>query len=601
MTGALARWRLPLLTGLRGYRLRSLPTDFSAGLAVAAVGLPSALAYPALAGLPPETGLYACLFPLVAYALFGPSRQLVVGPDAATMTVLAAVLAAEAARLPEGAALDRGAAAAALALGVGALCLAARALGFGMLAAFLSRPILTGFFAGISLSILIGQIGRVTGVRIEADGLVAPLVELAGKAGLVHLPTLALAGACFAALQLLAALRSPVPGPVAVLAAATALSALVDFPRFGIAVVGDVPAGLPALALPDPRSLSAEGLVLGAAAVFLVSFGAGAVTARSFGARGGYRVDPDAELTGFGAANIAAGLTGAFPVTASDSRTAINASVGGRSQIVSLVAAGAVAAMLAFLGPALAALPIPALGAILVSAALSMIDLGALREVWRISRAEFAFAMIAFFGPLGLGVLSGVVIAVLASLVHLLRQAMAPHDALLGRVEGREGFYKLHRRADARPVPGLAVWTFQSSLVFFNADYARARLAAVSEALPPGTRWLVIDAGAIPHIDSTGAGTLADAAADLAARGVRLGLAELHFEARALLDRAGVLARIGPEMVFDDLDDALTAFGAGETAAPPAPIPPPAPSTVIAPPAAPPAAAAGGALQTSSM
>jgi high affinity sulfate transporter 1 len=546
----------PFLASFAGYRPAWLRNDLAAGLAIAAVGLPSAIAYPAIAGLPPETGLYASIAPLVAYAVFGPSRQLIVGPDAATITVMAAVLAAA----PALAAADRAPVAALLALVVGGLYLGARALGLGVLATFLSRPILVGFFAGISLSILVGQIDRITGLDIESDGLILPLVELAREAPSIHLPSLVLALAMLAVLQAARVLRLPVPGPVLVVLLSVGLSALFDFRARGIAVVGDIPEGVPALSLPSARGMPFDRLLLGATAVFLVSFAAGIITARSFGARGGYPVDSDREMVGFGAANIAAGLFGAFPVTASDSRTAINTSVGGRSQLAGVVAAAALLLTALYLRPALAVLPIPALGAILIAAAISLVDVEALRGIWRISRIEFVFALIALFGPISFGVLNGVLIAIGATFAYVLHKMMFPRDALLGRVPGLDGFYKLHRRADARAVPGLTIALIQGSLLFFNADHVQTRLRAIAEALPAGTRWLVLDASAITQIDSTAAAMLEEVRADLAARGVSLGLAELHADVHGLLDRAGLLAAIGPEMVFDDLEDALHAF-----------------------------------------
>ncbi len=555
---ALGRFAPPLIASLRGYRPDWLRIDVSSGLAIAAVGLPSAIAYPALAGLPPQTGLYASIAPLIAYALFGPSRQLIVGPDAATMTVIAAVFA----MLPGLAESDRVAAAAALALVVGGMCLGARMLRLGVLASFLSRPILTGFFAGVSLSILIGQLGRVTGVKIEAEGLIAPLVDLAGKAATIHWPTLLLAAAMLALLWAAPRLRSPAPGPVLVVVVSVALSAAFDFAGHGIAVVGDIPAGLPGLALPAFGAMPLDRLLLGAAAIFLVSFGAGIVTARSFGVRGGYPVDPNRELSGFGAANIASGMFGAFPITASDSRTAVNASVGGRTQVAGIVAALALLATLLFLRDALAVLPIPALGAILAAAAIGMIDFGELRRIWRISRMEFVFALIALWGAVGFGVLNGVLVAIAATIVYLLRSMMFPRDALLGRVPGREGFYKLHRTPDARPVPGLTLCLIEGGLLFFTADFVKSRIEAIAAAEAPDTRWLVLDASAIVEVDSTGAEMLEQVRADLADRGVALGLAELHAPARRLLDRAGLIASIGPAMIFDDLDDALRAWDA---------------------------------------
>lgn len=552
--------RFPVLASLQGYRPDWLQSDISAGLAIAAVGLPSAIAYPAIAGLPPETGFYASIAPLVAYAVFGPSRQLIVGPDAATMTVLAAVLATIYAT--PGVTADRAAVAALLALAVGMFCLIARALRLGLLATFLSRPILTGFLAGISLSIMIGQIGRLSGVKIESEGLIGPLLEIVDKANLIHWPSLALGAAMFLVLQAVRIRKLPVPGPVIVVVLAVTLSALFDFEARGIAVVGDVPTGLPQFTLPAYSGVPVDTILLGAASIFLVSFGSGIVTARSFAARGGYEVDPNRELTGFGAANVAAGFFGAFPVTASDSRTAVNMTVGGRTQVASIAAAAALVATLLFLGPALRILPIPALGAILVAAALSLIDVEALREIRRISGVEFLFALIALMGPLSLGVLQGIVIAVGATLVYLLYKSAHPRDALLGRIPGRDGFYKLHRSPEARAEPGLAVCIVQGNLLFFDTDYVKARLRTIASELPPGTEWFVLDASAIAQVDSTAAAMLAGIADEFAARGIALGLAEVHSEALGLLERAGVIDRIGATMVFDDLDDALRAFRA---------------------------------------
>jgi high affinity sulfate transporter 1 len=557
MGGALAGFQLA--GSLRGYQMPWLRHDVSAGLAIAAVGLPSAIAYPAIAGLPPETGVYASITPLVAYAVFGPSRQLIVGPDAATMTVLAAAIGSVLAIAPSA---DRVAVACVLALMVGGLCLVARLLRLGILASFLSRPILIGFFCGISLSILIGQIGRFTGIKIESDGLIGPLVELAGKVGMIHWPSLVLALAMFGVLQVASALRSPVPGPVLVVALSAVLSAVFDFRGMGIAVVGDIPTGLPALGLPAMSGLPGEQLVFGGLAIFLVSFGAGIVTARSFGARGGYHVEPNGELVGFGAANIAAGFSGAFPVTASDSRTAVNAVVGGKTQLAGVVAAAALLATLLFLGEALKILPIPALGAILAAAAISLIDIRSLREIWRISPMEFVFALIALAGPIGLGTLNGVMIAVGVTLLYLVEQMMFPRDAMLGRQEGRDGFYKLHRSPSARPVPGLSLFLIQGSVLFFNADYVASRLRTIAAELPADTEWFVLDASAVVQVDTTGAAVFREACEDMAARGIAFGLAELHADVRALLQRAGVLDQIGAAMIFEDLDDALRAFEA---------------------------------------
>lgn len=364
----------------------------------------------------------------------------------------------------------------------------------------------------------------------------------------------------FGLLQLVRIVRSPVPGPVVVLVLSILLSAIFNFEAMGIAVVGDIPTGLPSLHLPHLAGLPFATLAMSSAAIFIVSFGSSVITARSFGAIGGYTVDPNRELVGLGAANIAGGFIGAIPVGASDSRTAVNLTVGGRSQIASVVAAATLLATILFLGPALSIIPIPVLGAILAATALSLIDLNGLVKLWRISRMEFVFALVALWGPIWLGVLNGVLIAVAATLVYLLRKTMFPRDAMLGRIPGRDGFYKLHQTPEAEPVPGLAICLIQGSLLFFNSDYVGGRLRSIAEDAPAGTRWLLIDASAMPQIDSSAAAMLMELCGALKERGISLGFAELHAEVRDLLQRAGVIDCIGAAMVFDIVEDAYQAF-----------------------------------------
>ena len=551
---------LPILRGLAGFNKDWLRSDIPAGLSIAAVGLPSAIAYPAIAGLPPETGIYASIVAPIAYAIFGPSRLLIVGPDAATMTVLAAAMAAIIAAEPAAADIDRVAIASALALGVGVFCIAAKLLRLGVLASFLSRPILVGFFAGVSLSILVGQISRFTGVKIESDGLLAPVLEILGKGSLIHWPSLLFGLAMFALLWIVRAFNVKVPGPVLVVVVSVILSALFDFRGHGIAVVGDIPSGFPSLSLPALHRMPLDKIILGSAAVFLVSFGAGIVAARSFGSRTGEEVDANQELIGIGAANIAPGLFGSFPISVSDSRTAINLSTGGVSQAAGLVSATTLIAALVFLHSALRILPIPALAAILATAAISLIDVQELKKIWHISRMEFVFALIAMWGAISFGVLNGVVVAVAATFVYLLRKTMFPRDGLLGHIEGRHGFFDLARFPEARPVEGAAVFAIQGNILFYNADYVRMRLTAIANELAPGTNCLVLDASAITHMDSTGAVAL-DAVADaLAKRDIVFAIADLSEESRGILERAGVINKIGTHNLFNGREEALRAL-----------------------------------------
>lgn len=547
---------LQFANGVFPYKPEWLRLDITSGVAIAAVSIPSAIAYPAIAGLPPETGLYATILPLVGYALFGPSRKLIVGPDAATMTVIAATFAT----LPLAATADRVNAAAVLALIVGLFCIVARWLRLGVIASFLSRPILIGFISGISISILVGQIGRFTGVRIEAGGLVAPLLELVQKAASIHWLTVGFGFAMFALLVVMARARFPVPGPVVVVIVAVLASALFDLEGRGMKVIGSLSGGLPTPGIPRIADLPLRELVLGAAAIWLVGVSSGLVAARSFGAKDGFRVDADRELTGLGAANVFSGLFGGFPVTVSDSRTAINIASGGRSQLAGLVAALTLAALLLYLNDVLRVLPDAALGAILAFAALGLVDFQGLRETWRISRTEFGFALISMWGAISLGVLSGVVIAIAGTLLHVLLKEMRPRDALLGRVAGRPGFYKLHRLEGAAPPPHMIVFMIEGSILFFNADYIRSRLESVAALAPSGVTHFVLDAGAIAQIDSTAAMMLLQWRAELEATGMTLTIAELHKEPRDMLARAGLFAGPHATVVFDDLEDAVRAL-----------------------------------------
>ena len=553
---------LPILETLRTYRAAFAGRDLSAGIAVAAVGLPSAIAYPAIAGLPPETGLYASIFAVLGYALFGPSERLITGPDAATMIMLAAVFA----RIGSVPADERVAVAAGLAVVVGLLSLLARLLRFDLVASFLSRPILAGFMTGIALSIVVGQIGRFTGISIEADGLVRPVVELAGRLDEIHAPTLAFAGAMLALLLVMRRMQTRVPGPVAVVVLSVALSLAFDLEALGIRVVGDLPAALPRFTLPTPTSVPLDQFILHAAAVWLVSFSAGIISARAFGVQAGYRVDAARELNGFAAANVASGLFGGFPVTASDSRTAINLSVGGPTRMAGVASAMVLVVILLFLGDLLRVLPVPALGAILIAAALSLMDFEGLSKLWRVSRVEFVFAMIGLVGPIMLDVLRGVLVAIAATLVYLLYSSMVPRMALLGRVPGEPGFHKLHRVARAQPVPGLMACMLQGSLLFYNAEHMRNDIEAIVESAAAPVRWLVLDASSIPLMDTTAAAVLLESAQELHAKGIRLGLAELHSASLDLLTRFGVIDVIGRDMVFDDVESMYRAFVAQQQA-----------------------------------
>lgn len=536
--------------GLRGWRPRDLVRDVPAGLAVAAVGLPTSIAYPAIAGLPMQAGLYAAILPPIAYALFGPSRRLIVGPDAAVMTVLAGVLAPVLAAMPAG--TDRVTATALIALGVGVLCVAARILRLGVVSVFLSRPILKGFFAGLAVAVAVGQIGRITGVALEGEDVIELLAEIGGRLAEVHPASLGVGLGTLGLIWAVTAARLPVPGAVAALAAALAVSVAFDLAGRGVAVVGPVGASLPHLALPSLQGIPFAQLALGSGAVFLVMSGAGLLTAKGFAALTGERVDANRELQGLGAANIAAGLCGAIPVGASDSRTGVNLAAGGRTQVVGIVAALALAGGILWAGDVLGSLPAPAVGAVLIATAAGMVDLRGLARLWRVSRPEFGVAMIAFAGPVGFGVLNGVLVALAATFAHLIWETMRPQVAELGRIAGEPGFYKRHRHPSAQPVPGMRVLLVEGSPIFVNAEHIFDRVLDMTEAAGRGEVVLIVARG-MTQVDATGAEMLVSLAGALGSRGLGLVLAEVNAPVRRELEAAGLA---GVRM-FESLSEAV--------------------------------------------
>ncbi len=556
--GAFALEVFPILGQLASYRREWLKLDVLAGASVAAVALPTAIAYPAIANLPVEVGLYAAIVPAVGYAIFGPSRQLMIGPDTGTTIVLAAALV----QLGIAGADERVAAAAALATLTGLLCVLAGLLRFGFVANFLSRPVLLGFLAGVALSLLIGQIGRLTRIQIESEGLLRPIIELVSKAGQAHLPTVLTGLGLLLLLRILRAAAPRFPGPLVAIVVGLLVAWAADLPRHGVAVVGIIPTALPTPGVRWPAGVGLDELVLAALGVMLVSFGSGIITARSFGAKNHYHVDSNRELFGFGAANLASGLFGGFPVTSSDSRTAVNDAVGGKTQVAALVSAAALLGAVLFLGNVLAWLPVAALGAVLASAAIDLIDVRSLALLWRLSRIEFLVAIGTILGVVVFGVLKGVILAAGATLAHLLWLASQPRDAQLGAIPGRDGLYKLHIHPDARPLPGLVLYLVQAGLVFFNAEYVKARILAIADAQQTSPAWFLLDGSAINHLDSTAVEMLEDVRIELDRRGIVFGIAGLHSGPRVMIEQSGLSDRIGRSMLFESVEAGAAAFRA---------------------------------------
>jgi SulP family sulfate permease len=544
----------PGLAALRRRERPALAADLLAGLTVAAYLVPQVLAYAEVAGLPAVTGLWASVAALTAYAVFGSSRLLSVGPESTTAVMTAIAIAPLAAGDPGRHAVL----ASALAVLVGVLCLAGRVARLGFLAELLSRPVLVGYLTGIALIMVAGQLGRLTGIRYAGGTFVDDVTGLVRGLGRVHLPTLALSVAVLAVLVLVAAFLPRLPGPLLAVLLATAASVLLDLPRLGVSVVGAVPPGLPTFALPAVGTADLAALLLPALGVALVGYSDNVLTGRAF-ARDGQRVDADQELLALGTSNIAAGFLQGFPVSSSGSRTAIGAAVGGRSQLASVVTVLVVLAVLLAGGPVLAAFPTAALGALVVYAAARLVDGKEFVRFARFRRSELLIAVATAAAVLAVGVLGGVLAAVGLSILDLLRRVSRPHDGILGFVPGLAGMHDVDDHPGATTVPGLVVYRYDAPLCFANAEDFRARAVAAVDA-DPRARWLLLNLEAIVEIDITAADALRGLCEEMRRRGVTVALARAKHELLADLERSGLRERIGEDRIFPTLPTAVRAY-----------------------------------------
>ncbi len=530
--------------------------DLRAGLAVAAVAVPVGIANARLAGFDPVVGLYASILPPIAYALFGTSRQLIVGPDTATSAVVAAALVP----LAAGNAGLYASLSVVLAFLAGLFCIAGSFLRLGALADFLSRPILIGFLNGVAINILFDQAGSVLGVRFEASGMLSRLVEVVARLHEAHLPTLAVALGTFAVLAVGQRYVTILPAALLGMIAAGVAVAVFGLEARGVAVLGEIPSGMPTPRLPMiPLELVPE-LVADAAGIALVLFASGVLSARAFATKNRYELDVDRELAAFGVANLASAAVQGFCVTGSTSRTAIVDATGGRTQVTGVIAALAILVLVQFLAEPLRYVPAAALGAILVTAALGLFDATTLRWIWRIDRTEAALAVITMLGVVAVGAVDAILLAVALALVRFVRITARPRDEVLGAVPGMHGLHAIERHPGARTWPGIVIYRFDGPVTFFNAAYFRQRaLKAVREA-GPGVRWFVLDMVPISHIDVTGVYALQELQADLAHAGVKLVLAGRRTEIIGWLRDAGMYREAHEAMLYSTLREALRAF-----------------------------------------
>ena len=548
---------LPGVGVLRHYDHRWWRGDLVAGLTVAAYLVPQVMAYAGIAGLPPVTGLWAIVGPLVVYAILGSSRQLSVGPESTTALMTATAIATLA---PDADPEQRATLAAVLALTVAVICFVGWATGLGFLSEFFSKPVLLGYMTGIAALMIIGQLGRVTRIATDGRSTYLEVRSLVTNSVQLHWPTAVLALAVLVVLLLLDRFLPRWPGPLLAMAASAAVVAGFHLTAEGIRVIGAVPAGLPPFGPPDLTGIPWREMVPVAVGVALVGYTDNVLTGRSFAARQGREIDPDQEFFALGAANAAAGLTGGFPVSSSGSRTALGAMMGSHTQLSSLVSLVCVLATLFFLGPAIASFPSAALGSVVVFAALKLIDLREWRRVARFRRSELVLAILTTAGVLAFDVLIGIAIAVGLSILDLLRRLTTPAEAVLGRVPGTPGMYDTADTPAAQPVPGLVVYRYDAPLFFANSvDFRRRALQAALTADTP-TRWFLLNAEANGEVDLTAGDEMEQLRRMLDEHGIRFAIARLNEEARAQLERAGIIDAVGRDYVFPTLPTAISAF-----------------------------------------
>jgi high affinity sulfate transporter 1 len=549
---------LPGWVALRSYQRPWIRPDLIAGLTVGAMLIPQSMAYAELAGLAPQYGFYAVIGALVVYALVGTSRHLGVGPEPGT-----AILAATGVAAIAGGDGDRYVTLmAALALVVAAIAIVGALLRLGFVASALSKPVLVGYITGVGLTLLSSQIAPFTGIPIDADRFGPRIVELLGDLDQIDLPTFLVGLATLAVLVALRRWAPSWPGALLGVAGATAVVAAAGWAG-EVAVVGAIPGGLPtprvpAVSFDDLRSLLPVGL-----GIALVGYTDNVLTARSIASRQGYRIDPNQEMLALGLTNLTAGLSQGFPISSSASRTAVPASIGSRSQLVSVVAAAFVVVALVGARPLLEEIPRSALAAVIITAAIAIIDIDGYRALWRVSRLEAGLAVLAALGVVVFDVLVGVVIAVALSVLVALYRIARPHDAVLGDLPDLDGWVELDAYPEATPEPGLLVYRFDAPLFFVNASRFADRVEQAMADNPGDEEWVVLDFEGIGAIDATALDAVGELLDRLSELGVEVvAVTRANDEVCDRLRRAELVEPEGPLRLYATINGAVRAYRA---------------------------------------
>jgi len=534
---------VPFARSLAAYTRPRLRTDLVAGVTVAALALPSAMAYAELAGVPVSAGLYALLLPVLAYAVLGSAPRVVVGPEGTVSLLIATVVAP----LAAGGSAQYAALASLLAIMVGVVFLAARLARLGWIADYFSQAVLVGYITGVAVVLMLGQLGKLLGVSSDAEGAIPETVDIVGHLGSANGATVLVGLVSLALLVVAGRISKRLPGALAVVILGIAASWALDLVAHGVSVTGPVPRGLPSLELPDVSRADLGTLVVAALAVFLVAFSDSILTARSFAARHHEVVDANQELLAFGVAQISAGVTQSIPVGTSGSRTAVNDDMGATSQVSGLAAAGTIVVILLFLTAPIEYLPSAVLGAVIVYAAAKLIDPVQWRELTRSSRVEVVIAAITVVCVVAVGVLQAIIVAVLLSVADIVRRAARPADAVLGWSARDDRYVDVADQPDAGVSAGVVVYRIQDRLFFANAHYFKRRLWAAVDGAPKPVRHVVLDGSFISDLDASAEVALREVLDGLRERNIELHVARAAQELRDRLDSVGLVEAIGAD------------------------------------------------------
>jgi high affinity sulfate transporter 1 len=550
------RW-LPGWHVLRQYQRSWLRHDVAAGLVLTTMLVPVGLAYAEASGVPGICGLYATIVPLLAYAVFGPSRILVLGPDSSLAPLILAVVLPLSAGDPHRAVAVAGV----MAIVSGLVCIAAGLARLGFVTELLSKPIRYGYMNGIALTVLLSQIPKLFGFSIDAQGPLRQVIAIINQvlAGRTNPATLAIGAGCLALILLLK--RYPrIPGTLIAVVAATVLVAALDLAtRAGVAILGPLPQGLPSPNLPLISLDELMPVLTGALAVALVSFADTSVLSRTYAARMRTPVDPNQEMVGLGVANLASGFFQGFPISSSSSRTPVAEAAGARTQLAAVVGAIAIALLLVLAPALLQNLPTAALAAVVIAAAIGLIEVADLRRIYRVQQWEFWLSMACFAGVAVLGAIPGIALAITIAVIEFLWDGWRPHSAVLGEVPGIPGYHDISRHPEGRTIPGLLLVRWDAPLFFANAELFHDRLLAAARNAPTRVQWLVVTAEPVTSIDVTSADMLGELDDALKAAGITLCFAEMKDPVKDKLRRFGLFARF-EQRLYATIDEAVSSY-----------------------------------------